>query len=366
MAALRAVITQGQTGPILHDDNLAALVALTTTSYRWNSQSTAADNGTTVIRPLDAPAQGRWLLWTSPLRIATTIGGNSSLLHEITSGPLERVIVLDRNMSEEEINSLIFGQIPSVVIEATDDDPEDLTQATGNRWDTQYHFTVSTIAQNLRDRRQAAQGSTFIGEQTLGANKIDGLIQALLGGTQIYAVVDGIRNVQIGRGYNWISEQGQRRVVRGRAFSFFATVEYPQAPNETGPVQEVVTQAELIEMDDTEQFDPDDYVTDGLVVVEGPGLTKTVSAGSAVIAGVTIPFAGVLYTFPALGETYRDLGTGGIMTFVSVQTGAAAPPVTVGSLRIGCTTTNIDSVIADRIIAETITPYMNPFITPLL
>lgn len=363
---LRAVTTQGLTGPLFHDDNLAAVTfGGTTTGYRWNTQSTAADNGTSVIKPDDVTENGRWLGWASPLRIAFDIGGDSSALHELTTGFLERVIVLDRNMDEKEINALIFGQVPSIVIEATDDDSDDLTQATGNRWSRRFHFTISVIAQNLRDRRQAQHGSTFAGELEIGANRIDGLVQALLGGTAIYQILDGIKNVQIGRGYNWISEQGQRRVVRGRSITVLATVEYPQAPNEIGAAEEVDVQTELVGLPPSGVFDDDDYLVAGMAVLEGPGLTKTVQAGSAVIAGVTVAFAGSLYTFTALSETYRDLNPAGTITFVTVPAGAAAPPVTAGALRIGATTTDSGGVVADRIIAETRSPYMNPITVSL-
>jgi hypothetical protein len=60
---------------------------------------------------------------------------------------------------------------------------------------------------NLRDRREAAQGSPVPADATLGAYAIDGFIQALLCGTSLYAAIpgvsDGIRNVRKGRGYNW-------------------------------------------------------------------------------------------------------------------------------------------------------------------
>ncbi len=362
VAELRALTTRGATGSAMHDDMLAALTLTgVTSSFRWNGQSTATDDGALVIKPDDVTGNGRWLNWTSPMRLAPTVGGNSYYLHELTSGPLERVILLDRNMDDAEVSKLIFGQVPSVIIEATDDTPADMTQITGHRWDTQYHFTVSTITQNLRDRRQAAQGSKFSGESTLGANKIDGLIQTLLGGTQLYGVLDGIRNVQVGRGYNWISEQAQRRVIRGRAFVILATVENPAAPNDTGLVEEIDAQAELTDLGD-DASDPwdldDDVVTEGLSVGLGVGLSgKTVRAGVATIAGETVTFVGEMRDFTASVATYRDLNPDGTMTYVEAGIFETEPPVTDGALRVGVTTTDGSGIIADRLIARSRVAY---------
>ncbi len=362
VAALRAFVTQGAAGSAMHDDKLASLtVTSVTTGYRWNSQSVAADNGTTVVKPDDVSANGRWLQYTSPLRISLAPGEDSHYLHELTSGVLKRVILLDRNMDDSEVATLIFGQVPSVIIEATDDTPSDLTQATGHRWDTQYHFTVSTITQNLRDRRQAAQGSTFSGETTLGANKIDALIQTLLGGAQLYNVLDGVRNIQVGRGYNWVSDQAQRRVVRGRAFTVLATVENPAAPNDAGAADQINAQAELASLgDDTTSVwdeDDEDRVTGGLDVGLGVGLSRMVRAGTAVLDGEDVVFAGELKTFTANTLTYRDLNPDGTMTYVEGGITEAEPAVTADAFRVGVTQTDDNGITADCITARSLVPY---------
>lgn len=361
VAALRAVPTQGAAGTALNDDCLAATtITGTTTGYRWNSQSEEVDDGAGVIKPDDIAAgdPGRWISWTSPLRISLAPGQNSRYLHEITSGILERVILLDRHMDDAEVGALIFGQVPSVVIEATDDDPDDLTLNTGHRWDTEFHFTISTISQNLRDRRQAAQGSTYSGELEQGANKIDGLVQALLCGTQLHAVIDGIRNVRSGRGYNWVSNEGQRRVIRGRSFTVMATVEYPPAPNDYGPAEQINAQAEMTDLGATDPpWEMDNYISSGFAVGLGAGLTRTVQTGTAILDGEEVEFAGELYTFTANRHTYRDLNPDGTMSYVESEPSQAEPPVTEGALRIGVTMTDGSGITGDRLLARSRVPY---------
>ena len=369
VADLRLVPTQGETTTALHNDHLIT-VATPATAYRWSQESVAADNGTTVIKPDDViGGTGRWKSWTSSLRFSPVVGGVAYYLHELTTGPLQRVIILDKSMTEEEINALVFAQVPAVVIEATDDDPEDATQETGHRWLTDYHFTISVIAQNLRDRREAAQGPGVTADIDPGANSIDGFIKALISGTGLHAVIDGIRNVQIGRGHNWLSEYGQRRVIRSRVFTFQVTEENPNAPGDYGAEEEVVYQPQLTDLGqlpvqtgvcDTPPppppppyFDPDNFCISGITVPTGVGFTKPVAAGQAILDGAAVVYAGELHTFGSQADTYRDLLPNGTLVFVEVTAQGEAPPLTPTAMRIGVTRTNGSGVVDDRYIVAT-------------
>ena len=362
---LRAIVTRGASGAsAMHDDRLAAVtVSSVTTGWRWNSLSTATDDGVDVLKPDDVlpdTRPGRWLRYESTLRLAPTIGGNSKYLHELTSGPLKRVLLLDKSLDDAEMRSLMFGQVPTVMIEATDDASTDLQLDTGFRWDRTFKFTITIFAMNFRDRRQAAQGSKVTGELVLGANKIDGLIQSLLGGTQLYNVEDGIRNIQVGRAFNFESLEGQRSVVRSRAYAIQATVENPAAPNDAVAVTAISHQAEMTTLGDDiedEWVAGEDCVTDGIDVALGAGLFKAVTTGTVTMDGSTVTYPGELRSFTADMLTWRDLKADATMTFVESQPGQPEPPVTAGALRIGVTTTDASGVIADRIVARRRVPY---------
>lgn len=369
IAALRAVVTRGASSSQMRDDDLIAVVTGgITTSYRWNQESVAADNGTSVIQPTDVPGgqPGRWLSWSSPMRFAPVVGQNDFALDQLTSGPLRRVLVIDKAMSEEDMLNLIAGDIPAVIVEATGDDPVDATLMTGHRAITTYEFTLYTIVQNLRDGRQAAQGSAVPNDIDPGANTIDGHLQALLWGTNLTAVVNAVRTVQLGRGLNWQSTEGQRRVVRQRELRVITSVEYPNAPNDTGRATEVDTQARMTTLDSAhDPADPTNYAVNGMLAVVASGLTQQVAAGQAVIAGVTVNYAGESHAFTAYQDTYHDLLPAGTMTFVAVPSGADPPPVTATALRIGFTRTTAAAVFASVYTCHVRTPYMNPFQTPL-
>lgn len=365
IAALRAFGTMGASSGTRHDDELIGIVpaSTVTAAYRWNSVDARTDNGSTVIAPTDRPsADGRWNLWTSPLRMQPAVGANSMYLHEVATGPLVRVLLLDKSMTDEEINAIITGQVPSVVIEAGESDPEDTTP--GHRWVTEFTFAVSVIAQNLRNRREAAQGSSVAGESTLGANAIDGLIWSVLAGTQLQSAVEGVMEVRPGPGRNWISELGQRRIIRTRTYTVKATVENPNAPNDAATASEVDTQADLVDLHEQAIFDPANYVALTLgtgapscSVAVGAGLTQQVAAGTAILAGATVTYAGESHAFPAQSDVYRDLLPNGTMQFVVVGREGPRPPMTATALRIGVATTDSTQVLSDRYIAATLGHY---------
>jgi hypothetical protein len=192
------------------DDELIPVVGATTASYRWSQVSTLADNGVAVVKPNDVTANGRWLLWSSPVRYSPIVGGPSVTLDQLTVGPIGRVVLLDDGKDEEEIESLIIGSKPAVVIATMGDDPEDATLAVGHRWLTRYKFKITAIMLNARDRRESSQGSPVPGDIDPGANTIDAAVKVLLAGTQLRQIVDGIRAVRLGPGEIWISGEGPR------------------------------------------------------------------------------------------------------------------------------------------------------------
>jgi hypothetical protein len=367
VAALRAVRTRGDSSTMRNPDDLIPIVvsSVVTALYRWSPTSTAADDGAATIKPTDVNANGRWLRQTTPLRIAFSKTADSQYLHEIATGPIKQVLLFDKKMTDEEMLAVLTGQMPAVIIDAHGDSPVDATENTGHRWYTEFDFDIHVITEQLRDRREAAQGSAVSGETQPGANTIDGWIKALLGGTQMHGVLDGIRNIKLGPGSNSTSELGQRRIVRSRSISVLATEQHPNAPNDTGPAEEVDIQREMAAPDENDVADPANYLVTGIDLSEGAGLVKPIAAGSAVVAGVTVNYAGQLYTFTATRDTYRDLLPNGTLTFVAVDIEQAEPAVTATALRIGVTRTDGSGVVSDRIIAARRAPYGNPIQTPL-
>lgn len=361
IAALRGFGTQGTSGTTSRlDDDLITVAGVTLTSFRWNTRSNAADDGVSVIRPDDvAPAnRGRWIKWTSVLRFAQIVGDDSVTLDQNASGLVARVIVLDKNLSVDELINLLAGQIPAIVIQSDDDDPDDATQNVGSTYLTDYNFTIHHVVENLRDNRQAAQGSDVTEDYTVGAYTLDGLVQALICGSTLYPVIegttDGIRTVTKGRGNNWVSDFAERRVIRSRSYRVRVSEEIPPYDSDTTPASLVTFQGQLIATNGQDEFDALNYLAAGCLFVVGGALSQTLTAGSAVIDGDTVTFAGLPCTLPAYSDTYYDLASSGVMTLTSVTRGGARPSVAASSMRIGKVTTDGIAVTDLQIIAATL------------
>lgn len=367
IAALRAVPTQGEAHSMMSNNDLINIVVSgsVTAAFRWRSESTTADNGTSVIKPTDVSANGRWHAWTSSVRFAPTVGGNSYYLHELQSGPLKQVIVLDKGMEADEISRLILGQIPAVVIEASGDDPDDMGQHVGWRYDTEFEFKISVVGQNMRAHREATHGGASVGDSDPGVNSIDGLIASLLGGVALNPGQESVRVVKLGRGDNYVSELGQRRVIRERAYRLLCTVENPPAPNDAGVLDDFTLQAQMTDLHDQSEADLENYVVSGIEVIVDTGLTQMITIGSAFVAGTEVSYAGASHLFTANSDTYRDLKPNGTLQFVVVDVGAEEPAVTATALRIGVTRTDATSVVSDRYISITKQDYAAEFEIPL-
>jgi hypothetical protein len=361
VAALRAAVTAGVSSSYRKSTDLVAIVVdgVVTASYRWSQESSAADDGDLVVKPDDVTANGRWLRWASPLRFTPVEDGDSFYLHELTGGPLEQVLVLDNAKETDEIDGLLLGALPAVIIVAMGDTVEP-TDSANARWFVDYTFEVSVLCQNLRELREAAQGSTVTNDAPLGANTIDGLIWELLSGP-MFGVCDGIRLLEPTDGRNWISEEGQRRVIRSRKYTLKATVAADAAPNDAGGEPELELQAQMTDLHEQPVINVDWFVVVGITVPVGMGLAKVISPGSAVVGGVAVAYAGGARTFSASVDTYRDLNPDGTLTFVEAGLDASdPPPVTAGALRIGVTRTDGSSVRDDLYIATVKDDYLNP------
>lgn len=373
VAALRAVTTRGQSDSQFGDTRLIQVVNMyddVERAYRWRQSSTAADNGTTVIKPNDVTGPGRWEewpTWASDIYFSRDVGSDSAPLAQIQDGFLRSVIVLDKSMTKEEYEALLFGDTPSVVIEATGDDPEDMTLDVGHSWITQFRFMIGVVEQNLRDYRRAARGSELASDAAdPGANTIDGWIQALLAGNRLTQAEDSILAVRVGPGRNLESEGGQRRIVRVRQYVVWAHVERTNAPNEIVDAQEIDRQAQFSQpAAGAAEFDPKDVLRDGVFVRPDVGLTKNVTAGSALIAGLDVTYAGESHTFGASQLTYLDLDPSGTLTFVATGLLEPEPPVTSGAMRVAVVESDGSGVVDYRFKSALSEDYENPWVSLL-
>lgn len=83
------------------------------------------------------------------------------------------------------------------------------------------------------------------------------------------------------------------------------------------------------------------FVYIGLVWTQTSGLIGTMTAGTAYVKGVRVaPSTIASHTFTASKDTYIDINTAGVLTYVEVTNGASSPALTSNSIRIAKVVTN--------------------------
>ena len=311
--------------------------------YEWIPFSTLPDDNLTVIAP-DITKPGRWI------RVETTLtygpNDNAPLINKAT-GFIRTVEVWDGSSAAEDKQQQIFARSPALLIEWSGDNPEVMSQYSGSVYRNEHTIDIGIVTECLRRAPSAAFGSPVAAEKANDPGIFDliGLLRWFLAGSKLDT--SGIDFVEIGASEvttDLLAERwflGSLRITVRTSFS----IDDEDLEALTGNVQPKLTNFPAEEI----EFDPSNWVSSGLEVVggAGPGLTRTISAGLAFVAGATVTYAGETKTFTANSDTYRDLLPNGTIQFIWVPIGEKAPPIPAGALRIAITRTGAAGVIED-------------------
>jgi len=152
-------------------DGQPAFVTSATLRYRFSRFSTAADNGTTVIKPTDNPTAGRWLATTSTS----------------SAGYLRAVELYEGEVTPEALLVRLQGAKPGVVIVYDRDSFSKPSTIPGALYKNDYDFDIYCLSSNLRPQHQASIGSAISSEAAAdpGVNAITGAVLKLLAGNDL-------------------------------------------------------------------------------------------------------------------------------------------------------------------------------------
>lgn len=89
-----------------------------------------------------------------------------------------------------------------------------------------------------------------------------------------------------------------------------------------------------------------DLVVTGLLSPTSANLTSILSSGSAYVIGRRVVVPATSFTYAASSDTYVDLSSTGVLTYVAVANAAATPAVTANSLRLQKVVTGATAVTA--------------------
>jgi hypothetical protein len=352
--ALRARPTRGAGGGPARTDRALVYVASAANVYGWVQASTADDDGDTVIRPSDAGATGRWLKATSPVRLAGVP------IATVPSGYLKVVVLHNGDFSDDALRARIYGQAPCVAIHFAGEDHTPLSQIPGALYGYTLRFELWSVSRNYREGPEAAIGSPIPAEAARDPSvmKIHGALKKLLAGQDLGQ--PGIKYIEIGQGRLEEADESERVFVMSLGIEVRGSIHNADAPVELTRPSDIDVQKSFASPGDAPSFDDSNYVASGLDVPLGMGFTKTISAGSALIADAPVNVPQFVATFAPSSDTYRDLLPGGAWVFAAIAAGNGPPPIAPGALRIGVTSTDAFGVVADRFIASVNTLYAEP------
>jgi phage gp37-like protein len=316
--------------------------------------STDEDDGDTVIRPSDGSATGRWLKATSPVRLA---GVPIAML---PSGYLKVVVIHNGDFSDDVLRARIYGQAPCVAIHFAGEDHTPLSQIPGALYGYTLRFELWSVSRNYREGPEAAIGSPIPAEAARDPSvmKIHGALKKLIAGQDLGQ--PGIKYIEIGQGRLEEADESERVFVMSLGIEVRGSIHNADAPIELTRLSEIDVQKSFASPGDARRFDASNSVSAGLDVPLGMGFTKTVTAGSALIADAPVNVPQYVATFAPSSDTYRDLLPSGAWFFAAIAAGNDAPPVAPGALRIGVTATDAYGVVADRFIASVNELYADP------
>lgn len=322
--------------------------------FEWAQDSTATDDGVNVVKPASVTT-GRWLRVTEVWQYGANY---NALLHSRVVSPWAVEVVLYEG--EDDGDSLIgrVGKnVPALLLRWTGDNPKSLLLP-GAVYRNEHSFTVLALTRNARTPNlspEAVTGSPQ-SEDDPGINTIVGQLRKLLGGL---VLCEGCQPLIVGpalpgtvASYGEDGTEGERFFLVALALTLKTSYSVPDDDLVTLDGTDIAP--ELADQGpDEEAFDGQNYITAGLGVAPGAGLSRTIPAGAVTVAGVSVTTASTSRTFSASVNTYRDVVTAtGALVFSEVAIGDPAPDLASGRFRIGVTMTNSADIIDDTFLAS--------------
>lgn len=328
-------------------DRSLVYVAAENRVYRYAKDSQQVADGLNVVSPASLPSAGRWLRITSPL----TFGPNNNApLQSRTSGFCNFVEVYQGDDGFEQMIERGYGKPPFLMIELVGAEPEPLSLNPGAVYREKVEFTVHCFSQCKRAPWAAAWGSPYPPEAAgdPGVLSLMSLVRYLCAGVR--SGIDGVQRIEIGRAAVEYEDLDDRFFAG--AVQVFVHVSYEIPDEDLGRPIELEAQPlePVAPAAGAQAFDRNNYVSAGLFVEPGPGLSRTVPAGQAVIAGVVVVAPGGPVTLPPDSDVYRDLLPDGslVYTAVAYDQPAALP---AGALRIAVSRTSASDIESDTWLA---------------
>lgn len=336
LTALRALPSAGM------GDGRRVFVTAAALRYRFSRYSTAADNGSTVIKPADNPTAGRWLATASTS----------------ASGYLKAVELYEGDRTPEALLIRLQGAKPGVVIVYDSDEFSTPSTVAGSVYKNTYNFTILCISSNLRSEHQTAIGSAIATEAAAdpGVNAITGDLISLLAGHRL-GLADGVMWTEIVGRSREATVEADRLMVYGVRIRVYASVHIVESDDGLVDLGSLSVQRQLA----AGIYDASNYVSTTAILATGSSGSLTVPVASGKVNGTAVTSAATSRTFTASRLTYRDLSSAGVWSFVEVAPGHEPAAVASTKLRVAVTETDSGGlVLSDVILAPSLVDFGDP------
>ncbi len=338
---LRAIPAMGSSGTPVQREYALYYVTSEGNVFWWKQASALADDGATVIKPVDVTTTGRWTKATSSVIFE---GDN---IATIETGILRNVILHNGDFSIESLNKRIFAHRPCLAIHFLDEEHKPISQINGALYDYRVKFELWSVTRNYRDENEAALGSDVAAELAIdpGVLRVHGKVKKLFTGETLGN--PGIKLINPTEGRLELGDQEERVFVMALGIEIFGSIHNPEAAKEIRAIDGIDVQRYTSQANAAKVYSESNMVTLGLYVNPGTGYSKAVAAGTAVIDGAPVTVLEEIHAFSDSMDTYRDLSPLGEWTFVEVARNQTPPDPASGFLRVGLTVTDSAGVACD-------------------
>jgi hypothetical protein len=372
IAALRLFDTAGGAGTKVLVNRELCYIQDQGRNFRFNVYDTRDDDGETVIRPADrtAPTPGRWL---RPDMAAPYGRFSQLLLHSVPPAFVDRepgaglpryaraVQLFEGDVDEETMIERIQGAPrPAFLIRWQNDAPEPISNRPGCVYAGPLRFVILCVTGNNRSGQEALYGSPLTAEQreSPGLNRMIGDLRYVLANAT-YGLYPYVERTELGGAEIVIEDLTQRFFVASVDISIFAS--YHLIDEDLLTFDSMSVQPRLADTAGAGAFPADNYIADGFQLALGPGFTRTLTPGAAVVSGQLVHYAPTALSFPASQDTYLDLRADGHLVQASVPVGGDVPPLS-GALRLAQVRTDAAGVVSFTFLCPSLESHSGPYL----
>lgn len=332
-------------------------------AYRFDAYETLADDGDRIIAPFDVgTGAGRWVQEGATIeqRKSPHAGIRDAAIsldnYALQRRGFARIVRIYEGTYDEEGIAEIFALKPAYVVVPYRITREPKSLVPGAYYLEKYEFRIWGISQNLRRGPAGILGNVLGDEPDPGLNYVMGAARKVLAGSTLG--IAGVLSTEIGDEEIVAHDQTNRVFCNALSITVAATLHLPD--EDLVPIEALNVTQQLADRGAEPQVDLRNYVADGCYPDRAGARLNTIRGGIAYIRGALVAAAPQTLTFPANSDTYRDLKPDGGFVVQSVAAGRDAPAQMPGTLRVGVTTTDADSIVSDRFLCSTLVNLIGP------